>query len=88
MNPTTLHKILADLKGHYHCYLMIQFQIPKKANVCTCVMYSREKKLCIDQGPTDRAIIHARYIMMYQRQTSSWLTLQYHSFKIATSIDF
>ena len=67
VNPTTLHKMLADLEGHYHCYLMIQFQIPKKANVCTCVMYSREKKMCIDQGPTDRAIIHARYIMMYQR---------------------
>ena len=56
--------MLADLEGHYHRYLMIQFQIPKKANVCTCVMYSREKKMCIDQGPTDRAIIHARYIMM------------------------
>lgn len=23
-----------------------------------------EKKMCIDQGPTDRAITHARYIMM------------------------
>lgn len=26
VNPTTLHKILADLEAHYHCYLMIQFQ--------------------------------------------------------------
>ena len=47
--------MLADLEGHYHCYLMIQFQIPKKLT---------SAPVCIDQGPTDRAIIHARYIMM------------------------
>ena len=64
MNPTTLYKMLADLEGHYHCYLMIQFQIPKKLTSAPVSCTVEKKKMCIDQGPTDRAIIHARYIMM------------------------
>ena len=56
--------MLADLEGHYHCYLMIQFQIPKKLTSAPVSCTVEKKKMCIDQGPTDRAIIHARYIMM------------------------